>query len=165
MRSGNLPPPSGPRSLLRSFWQSSARARPLPLQPRTFSPRLRYPMYARPDSTYEGSILMLRIIHRICGFLAPLCIALFWASTVFVEFFESRATVAQLKSLIVTPGLWILIPAIAMAGISGMSLSRSRRGRLAGIKKKAHAFHCSQWPARPGALRDLLELVGGGRRF
>ena len=48
---------------------------------------------------------MPKIIHRIGGFVAPLCIALFWISTVLVELFGSHAAVAQLKSLIVTPGL------------------------------------------------------------
>jgi hypothetical protein len=38
------------------------------------------------------------------------------------------------------PGLWILIPAIAAAGGSGMFLSRSRKGRLVESKKKRMPF-------------------------
>ncbi len=83
---------------------------------------------------------MPKIIHRIGGFVAPFCIVLFWTSTVFVELFGLPATVAQLKSLIVTPGLWILIPATAMAGGSGMFMSRSRPGRLVDTKKKRMPF-------------------------
>lgn len=83
---------------------------------------------------------MPKIIHRIGGIVAPLCIALFWTSTVLVELFGSHAGVAQLKSLIVSPGLWILIPAIAMAGGSGMYMGKTRRGRLVDSKKKRMPF-------------------------
>ncbi len=78
--------------------------------------------------------------HLVAGILAPLCIVAFFLSTVVVEVFGSPAAVAQLKSLIVAPGLWILIPAIAAAGGSGMWLSRSRKGRLVDAKKKRMPF-------------------------
>jgi hypothetical protein len=74
--------------------------------------------------------------HLIAGILAPLCIATFFISTLVVELFGSHEAVAQLKSLIVTPGLWILIPALMAAGASGMFLGKSRRGRLVDAKKK-----------------------------
>jgi len=83
---------------------------------------------------------MPKIAHRIGGVIAPLCITFFWISTVLVELFGSHADVAHLKSLIVAPGLWILIPAIAMAGGSGMYMSKSRRGRLIDAKKKRMPF-------------------------
>lgn len=83
---------------------------------------------------------MPKLAHLVAGMLAPLCIATFFLSTVVVELFGSHATVAQLKSLIVTPGLWILIPAIAIAGGSGMFLARSRKGRLVETKKKRMPF-------------------------
>lgn len=79
---------------------------------------------------------MPKRIHLVAGILAPLCIATFFLSTIFVELFGSPAAVAQLKSLIVTPGLWILIPTLAAAGGSGLFLSRSRSGRLVDAKKK-----------------------------
>jgi hypothetical protein len=78
--------------------------------------------------------------HLIAGILALLCIAIFFLSTVLVELFGSHAAVAQLKSLIVTPGLWILIPAVAAAGGSGMFVSRPRKGRLVDTKKKRMPF-------------------------
>ncbi len=78
--------------------------------------------------------------HLVAGILAPLCIATFFLSTVLVELFGSHDAVARLKSLIVAPGLWILIPAIAAAGGSGMLLSRSRKGRLVESKKKRMPF-------------------------
>lgn len=74
--------------------------------------------------------------HLIAGILAPLCIATFFISTLVVELFGSHEAVAQLKSLIVTPGLWILIPAMMAAGASGMFLGKSRPGRLVDAKKK-----------------------------
>lgn len=78
--------------------------------------------------------------HLIAGILAPLCIAIFFVSTIAVELFGSHAAVAQLKSLIVTPGLWILIPALMAAGGSGMFLAQSRGGRLVDAKKKRMPF-------------------------
>lgn len=78
--------------------------------------------------------------HLIAGILAPLCIVTFFVSTLLVELFGSHAAVAQLKALIVTPGLWIMIPAIAAAGGSGMFLGKSRKGRLVGAKKRRMPF-------------------------
>lgn len=78
--------------------------------------------------------------HLIAGILAPLCIATFFVSTIAIELFGSHEAVAQLKSLIVTPGLWILIPAMMAAGGSGMFLAKSRRGRLVDAKKKRMPF-------------------------
>jgi hypothetical protein len=78
--------------------------------------------------------------HLIAGLLAPLCIATFFLSTIITELFGSHAAVAQLKSLIVTPGLWIMVPLMAAAGGSGMFLARSRKGRLVDAKKKRMPF-------------------------
>ncbi|AXI83532.1 hypothetical protein FUT69_09345 [Xylella taiwanensis] len=83
---------------------------------------------------------MLKHVHFIAGLLAPLCMATFFMSTILVELFGSHVSVAQLKSLIVTPGLWILIPAMAATGGSGMFLSKSRHGRLVDAKKKRMPF-------------------------
>ncbi len=83
---------------------------------------------------------MPKRLHLFAGLLASLCIATFFLSTVVVELFGSHAAVAQLKSLIVTPGLWILIPAMAAAGGSGTFLSKSRRGQLVDAKKKRMRF-------------------------
>ena len=121
---------------------------------------------------------MPKFAHRIAGILAPLCIATFFLSTILVELFGSHTTVAQLKSLIVTPGLWILIPAMAAAGGSGMLqrqspvVPRCRRQRKVAIEvaqgqagecqEKTHAFHRGQWPAGTGALRDPPQPLGRG---
>ena len=83
---------------------------------------------------------MPKIAHRIAGILALLCIATFFLSSLLVEAFGAHATMAQLKSLIVTPGLWILIPAVVAAGASGTFLSKSRKGRLLEAKRKRMPF-------------------------
>ena len=83
---------------------------------------------------------MPKRVHLIAGILAPLCLVSFFLSTLVVELFGSHATVAQLKALIVTPGLWIMIPAIAATGGSGPFLSKSRKGRLVDAKKKRMPF-------------------------
>jgi len=78
--------------------------------------------------------------HLMAGLLAMLCIATFFLSTLFAELFGSHAAVAQLKSLIVTPGLWIMIPLMAAAGGSGAFQARSRKGRLVDAKKQRMPF-------------------------
>ena len=83
---------------------------------------------------------MKRTVHLVAGILATSVIATFFASTTLVELFGSDEAVAKVKALIVTPGLWILIPAIAATGGSGFSLSQSRQGMLVENKKKRMPF-------------------------
>jgi hypothetical protein len=78
--------------------------------------------------------------HLLAGLLAPLCIATFFLSTVLTELFGSHAAVTQIKSPIVSPGLWIMVPLMAAAGGSGMFLSRARKGKLVDAKKKRMPF-------------------------
>ncbi len=78
--------------------------------------------------------------HFIAGLIATLTIATFFLSTVIVELFGSHEAVAIVKSLIVMPGLFILVPAIAATGGSGFALSKSRQGRLVDSKKKRMPF-------------------------
>ncbi len=83
---------------------------------------------------------MAKTIHFLAGFLATFTIVAFFLSTVVVEVFGSPAAVATVKSLIVAPGLFILVPAIIATGGSGFALSKSRRGRLIETKKKRMPF-------------------------
>jgi hypothetical protein len=83
---------------------------------------------------------VIKKIHFAAGFLATAMIGLFFLSTAFVELFGTHASVAALKSLIVMPGLFILVPAIAATGASGMALAKSRQGRLVEAKKKRMPF-------------------------
>src|SRR5262249_51948203 len=75
---------------------------------------------ARPSSP-EGGIgrMNLKRVHVVAALLATLTIALFFVSTVFVEAFGSRPGVAWVKSLIVVPGLFVVVPAIAVTGPLG----------------------------------------------
>jgi len=83
---------------------------------------------------------MPKTVHFIAGLLATLTIATFFLSTIIVELFGSHEAVAVLKSFIVMPGLFILVPAIAATGGSGVALSKSRQGRLVDAKKKRMPF-------------------------
>ena len=79
-------------------------------------------------------------IHFIAAIIATLCIATFFSSTILVELFGSAESVAKIKSLIVTPGLFILIPTMAMVGGTGFALSKNRVGGLISDKKKRMPF-------------------------
>ncbi|WP_170362258.1 hypothetical protein [Ruegeria arenilitoris] len=78
---------------------------------------------------------MLRTIHPIAGVLGFLTILVFWTSTLYSELFATLATVAAVKSMIVS-GLFILVPAMVIVGASGMSLGRRRKDVQALAKKK-----------------------------
>ncbi|MDD0967759.1 MULTISPECIES: hypothetical protein [Pseudomonas] len=83
---------------------------------------------------------MLKRLHLAASLLALLCITTFFLSTILVETLGTPHSIALLKQLIVSPGLWVLVPAMALAGASGMLLSRSRQGRLVNSKKKRMPF-------------------------
>ena len=83
---------------------------------------------------------MTKKVHFLAGLLATLTIAVFLLSTILVELFGSHQAVATIKSLIVVPGLFVLVPAIIAAGGSGFALSKSRQGRLVETKKKRMPF-------------------------
>lgn len=83
---------------------------------------------------------MPKQVHFIAGLLATLTIATFFLSTVFVELFGSHEVVAMIKALIVMPGLFILVLAIAATGGSGFFLSKSRQGPFIETKKKRMPF-------------------------
>lgn len=83
---------------------------------------------------------MKKNIHFIAGMLATLTIATFFTSTIIVELFGSNDAVATVKSLIVMPGLFILVPAIAATGGTGFALSKSRKGKLVQVKQKRMPF-------------------------
>ena len=88
-------------------------------------------------------------IHGIAGVIGFSMILLFWTATVVSELFGSHADIAMVKTNILW-GLLILIPALAVAGASGMSMTRTRQGMLALRKKKRMPFI---------AMNGLLILV------
>lgn len=77
----------------------------------------------------------MKAAHPIAGALALLIIATFWLSTVLSELFAGHATVALVKSLIPW-GFILLIPALAVAGGTGMKLGKKMRGPVIAAKKK-----------------------------
>lgn len=79
-------------------------------------------------------------IHLIAGILAPFLIFIFLFATIIVELFGSPESIAMVKSLIVTPGLFILVPTMATIGASGFAISKGRKGKLIENKKKRMPF-------------------------
>ncbi|MFG6179603.1 hypothetical protein ACGTN6_20380 [Halomonas sp. THAF12] len=117
---------------------------------------------------------MKRTVHKLAAIAATLCIATFFLSTLLVELFGSQEAIATVKSLIVMPGLFILVPAIAVTGATGFALSKNRKGRLLEAKKKRMpiigangilillpaAIFLDQW-ASSGAFDTRFYLVQG----
>ncbi|MGD9828257.1 MAG: hypothetical protein AB7U66_05950 [Hyphomicrobiaceae bacterium] len=79
---------------------------------------------------------MIKPIHPIAGGLAILTIATCWLSTVLSELVGSQSTIVAVKMAIPRSFL-LLIPAIAMAGGTGLALAQGRRGGLVGGKAGA----------------------------
>ena len=88
-------------------------------------------------------------IHAIAGVVGFLTIATFWSSTLLTELLGSPAAIASVKSAILW-GMALLIPAMAIAGGSGMSLGKGRKGARVLTKKKRMPFI---------AMNGLLVLV------
>lgn len=82
---------------------------------------------------------MTRTIHPIAGGIALLMILTFWISTAISELFMSVDAVVMVKTL-VPWGFLILVPSLMTVGISGLRLSRKRRGPLVERKKKRMPF-------------------------
>ncbi len=74
-------------------------------------------------------------IHAIAGAIGLFMILLFWTSTVLSELFGTYETIAYVKGWILM-GMFILIPAMAVAGGSGMFLGRGRTEKLVSAKQK-----------------------------
>lgn len=74
-------------------------------------------------------------VHAIAGAIGLLMILTFWTSTVLSELFGSYETIATVKGWILY-GMFILIPAMAVVGGSGMSLGAGRSEKLVSAKKK-----------------------------
>jgi hypothetical protein len=83
---------------------------------------------------------MLKKIHLTFAIVATLTIATFFTSTLQVELFGSHEAIATVKSLIVLPGLFILIPAIAATGGSGFFLAKTNSNPLVKNKMKRMPF-------------------------
>ncbi|PSL19662.1 hypothetical protein [Shimia abyssi] len=92
---------------------------------------------------------MKTTIHATAGCIGFLLILMFWTSTVMSELFMSDETVAAIKALILK-GMFILVPAMALAGGSGMAMSRKRKDALTRAKKARMPFI---------ALNGLLTLI------
>lgn len=92
---------------------------------------------------------MKAIIHASAGTVAMLCILSFWTSTAISELFLSEEAVVAVKQAILQ-GMWLLVPAMAIVGGSGISLAGGRAGRLVDAKKKRMPFI---------ALNGLLVMV------
>lgn len=74
-------------------------------------------------------------IHAIAGAIGFLTILTFWTSTVIVELLGTYETIVFVKAAILK-GMFILIPAMAIVGGSGMAMGAKRQDTLALIKKR-----------------------------
>lgn len=73
--------------------------------------------------------------HAIAGAMALFIILCFWTSTVISELLLTNQAVALVK-LGVMYGMIVLVPAMMLAGATGMTLGKTRSGEIVTRKKK-----------------------------
>ena len=78
-------------------------------------------------------------VHAIAGGIGFLAVFAFWTSTVISELFAGHETIAAVKQMILY-GMVVLIPALAIAGGSGMAMGQKRTDATALAKKKRMPF-------------------------
>ena len=78
---------------------------------------------------------MIKIIHPVAGVLALATILSFWLSTLLSELFGGAAVITMVKTMIPW-GFLILVPAMALAGMSGFRLGKKWRGPVVAQKRK-----------------------------
>lgn len=78
----------------------------------------------------------MKWVHRGGSLVATLLIAVFFTATLLTELFGTLEGVKQVKQLIVVPGLFLLVPSIAVAGITGNLMTRGRKGKILTTKKR-----------------------------
>lgn len=82
---------------------------------------------------------MKKTIHPIAGTMALVTIATFWLATAVSEISGSTAMIIAVKSAIPW-GFLLLVPCLALAGGTGVSLSKGSKAGLAGRKLKRMPF-------------------------
>nr|WP_321980444.1 hypothetical protein [uncultured Cohaesibacter sp.] len=82
---------------------------------------------------------MLKVVHRLAGVIALMMILIFWLSTILSELFADDAVVTIVKTLIPW-GFWVLIPAIALVGVSGFRVGRKWKSPIVKQKQKRMPF-------------------------
>lgn len=82
---------------------------------------------------------MAKAIHPVAGAIGLLTIATFWLSTVLSEAFGTHALVTSVKTTIPW-GFLLLIPALALAGGSGISMAKGAKTGLVGAKARRMPF-------------------------
>lgn len=92
---------------------------------------------------------MMKRIHPLAGGTALLIVLVFWLSTALVELLGDAAATTLVKTAIPW-GFIVLIPALALTGLSGMRLAQGRDGPLVRAK---------QWRMPFVAANGLLILV------
>ncbi|AQZ51282.1 hypothetical protein [Martelella mediterranea] len=78
---------------------------------------------------------MLKTLHPVAGAFALVLITTFWLSTVMAEVFAGPELVALVKAAIPW-GFLLLVPLLALAGVSGFRLAGKMRGPLVAAKRR-----------------------------
>ncbi|MEX5214078.1 MAG: hypothetical protein NW703_07925 [Nitrospiraceae bacterium] len=87
---------------------------------------------------------MARKVHLIAGLLATLTISTFFLSTILVERLEAHEAVATVRSLIVLPDLFVLVPTIAAQVHRVLSLKVPPKSACR-CQEETNVIHGGKW--------------------
>lgn len=82
---------------------------------------------------------MKSTLHGLFGAVALLCIVALWTSTLVSELFLGPSSVTAVKNAVLS-AMWVLIPAMALTGASGIALGRRRRAQRVAVKRLRMKF-------------------------
>ena len=82
---------------------------------------------------------MLKRVHPIAGVVGLLTISTFWISTIASEMFGSRHMITEVKQAIPW-GLLVLVPALAITGVTGFRMAGDSNAPLIARKKRRMPF-------------------------
>ncbi len=83
---------------------------------------------------------IISTLHKVTGFLALTLILIFITSSIYIEINGNVILIQKVKSLIVFPGLFILIPSLIITGSVGFRLAGQSKNVYILKKKKRMPF-------------------------
>ncbi|TQF67738.1 hypothetical protein [Pseudoalteromonas luteoviolacea] len=81
-----------------------------------------------------------KIAHKVAGGIALMTLIVFLSTTLYSELTGNYALIAQVKSKILMPGLFILIPCLIVTAGSGFNMARGSKNKKIKAKAKRMPF-------------------------
>ncbi|KZN37985.1 hypothetical protein N480_14675 [Pseudoalteromonas luteoviolacea S2607] len=81
-----------------------------------------------------------KIAHKVAGGIALMTLLVFLSATLYSELIGNYALIAKVKSSILSPGLFILIPCLIVTAGSGFNMAKGSKNKKIKAKAKRMPF-------------------------